>query len=31
MFQEIMEHLESEPTWVDGEYVSYWTEEHTSF
>ena len=31
MFQKIMGHLESEPTWVDGEYVSYWTEGHSSF
>ena len=30
MFQKIMEHLDSEPTWVDGEYISYWTEGYQS-
>ncbi|MQG18953.1 MAG: hypothetical protein FI687_04190 [SAR202 cluster bacterium] len=30
MFLKIMEHLDSEPTWVDGEYISYWTEGYQS-
>ena len=29
-FQKLMEHLDSEPTWVDGEYISYWTEGYQS-